>query len=190
MGLGCYISNLHDDKTSGPSFAGSRHSGKKPMAKDTRGRGNDQARDIGLGMSMGSTGKESSSNKSSKETKSTIKASKQDLYERWGRWQRQEENPYSGGLSRTWARHNSSALANPHPIALLDELQDEITDEIYVAASIVLTDEQLQNVFVLWNKQRKLLWLSKLKPLDWQSELIGAMCYFIFIELWGQFMLV
>jgi hypothetical protein len=51
-------------------------------------------------------------------------------------------------------------------IAVLNELQAEITLDTYVAASIALLDEKLQNLFLLWNKEHRLLWLSKVKPLD------------------------
>jgi hypothetical protein len=49
---------------------------------------------------------------------------------------------------------------------VLNELQAEITLDTYVAASIALLDEKLQNLFLLWNKEHRLLWLSKVKPLD------------------------
>jgi hypothetical protein len=49
---------------------------------------------------------------------------------------------------------------------VLNELQAEITLDTYVAASIVLLDEKLQNLFLLWNKEHRLLCLSKVKPLD------------------------
>jgi methylase of polypeptide subunit release factors len=90
------------------------------------------------------------------EIREMVKARRESL-------QRQSQQNLS--LTQHFSTGNSTPLIN-RAIALLDELQDEITDEIYMAASIALTDEQLQNAFVFWNKQRRLLWLSKLKPLD------------------------
>jgi hypothetical protein len=51
-------------------------------------------------------------------------------------------------------------------ITVLNELQAEITLDTYVTTSIALLDEKLQNLFLLWNKVHRLLWLSKVKPLD------------------------
>jgi hypothetical protein len=75
------LGSPHDEETGGPSFVRSRRSGKEPMVEDTRGRGNAPACGIGLGESMGSSGKGSSSKKFSKETKATVKASKQAMYD-------------------------------------------------------------------------------------------------------------
>jgi hypothetical protein len=66
------LGSLHDEDIGGPSFVRSRRSGKHPMVEDTRGRGNAPARGIGLGVSMGSSGKGSSGKKSSRETKATV----------------------------------------------------------------------------------------------------------------------
>jgi hypothetical protein len=75
------LGSLHDEETSGPSFVRGCRSGKKPMVEDTTGRGNAPARSIGLGVSMGSSGKGSSGKKSSREPKATVKASKQAMYD-------------------------------------------------------------------------------------------------------------
>jgi len=52
----------HDDEAGGPSSGGRRRRGKEPMVEDTWG---DLARDIGLGVTLGSTRKGSSGKKSS-----------------------------------------------------------------------------------------------------------------------------
>jgi len=51
------------------------------VAVEGKGRGNAPARSIGLGVSMGSSGKGSSGKKSSRESKATIIRSKQVLYD-------------------------------------------------------------------------------------------------------------
>jgi hypothetical protein len=48
----------------------------------------------------------------------------------------------------------------------LNELCGEIDDEIYVAAVVALTNEQLQYLFISMEKQHRRLWVSKLKPLQ------------------------
>jgi hypothetical protein len=68
----------HNDEAGGPSFGGGGRRGKEPMVEDTWG---DLARDIGLGVTMGSTRKGSSGKKSSRQTKSTMVASKQAMYD-------------------------------------------------------------------------------------------------------------
>jgi hypothetical protein len=54
------LGSPHDEEIGGPSFVRGRRNGKEPMVEDTRGRGNAPARSIGLGVSMGSSGKGSS----------------------------------------------------------------------------------------------------------------------------------
>lgn len=49
---------------------------------------------------------------------------------------------------------------------LLDELRAKIPDDIYIATTVALTNEQLQVVFVRMSKEHRKLWLSKLKPLE------------------------
>jgi hypothetical protein len=65
----------------GPSFVIGRRSGKEPMVEDTRGRGKASACDIGLGVSMGSSGKGTSGKKYSRETKGTLQATKHAMYD-------------------------------------------------------------------------------------------------------------
>jgi hypothetical protein len=59
-----------------------------------------------------------------------------------------------------------SALPISQTLDLLDELQHEITDEIYMAASAALMDERLQAVWVPMTREHRLIWLKKQKPLD------------------------
>jgi hypothetical protein len=75
------LDSPHDEEIGGPSFVRGRRRGKEPMVEATRGRGNAPARSIGLGVSMGSSGKGSSGKKSSRESKATIIRSKQVLYD-------------------------------------------------------------------------------------------------------------
>jgi hypothetical protein len=75
------LGSPHDDEADGPSFGGGRRNGKEPMAEDTRGMGNDSARDIRLRVTMGSTRKGSSGKKSARQTKSTMVALKQAMYD-------------------------------------------------------------------------------------------------------------
>jgi hypothetical protein len=49
---------------------------------------------------------------------------------------------------------------------LLDELQHEISDEVYVAATVALMDEQLQAAWVRMTRENRLIWIKKQKPLD------------------------
>jgi hypothetical protein len=70
------LGSPHDDEANGPSSGGRRRRGKEPMVEDTWG---DLVRDIGLGVTLGSTRKGSSGKKSSKQTKNAMVASKQAL---------------------------------------------------------------------------------------------------------------
>jgi hypothetical protein len=70
------LGSPHDDEANGPSSGGRRRRGKELMVEDTWG---DLARDIGLGVTLGSTRKGSSGKKSSKQTKNAMVASKQAL---------------------------------------------------------------------------------------------------------------
>jgi hypothetical protein len=165
------LDNPHDEEIGGPSIVRGRRRGKEPMVEATRGRENAPARSIGLGVSMGSSGKGSSGKKSSRESKASVIRSKQALYDEMKelaiarRESIQQQIP--SDLSST--QHFSTGKSAPpinQAIAVLNELQDEITLDTYVAASIQLLDEKLQNLFLLWNKEHRLLWLSKVKPLD------------------------
>lgn len=130
------------------------------MAEDSRGRSNEPARDIGLGVSMGSSGKRFSGGR----TRSIVDAAKLEMFE--------AVRDMARARKEAIVRRSQQEMAakSTHPINramdLLDELQGEISDEIYVAAAIALTDEQFQYVFVRINKERRRLWLSKLKPLQ------------------------
>jgi hypothetical protein len=63
------LDSPHDDEAGGPSSGGGRRRGKELMVEDTPF---DLARDIGLGVNMGSTRKGSSVKKGSKQTKSQM----------------------------------------------------------------------------------------------------------------------
>jgi hypothetical protein len=63
------LGSQHDEDIGGPSFVRGRRSGKQPMVEDTRDKENTPARGIGLGVSMGSSGKGSSGKKSSRKQK-------------------------------------------------------------------------------------------------------------------------
>jgi hypothetical protein len=165
------LGSPHDEDISGPSFVRGRRSGKQSMVEDTRGRGNAPARGIGLGVSMGSSGKGSSGKKSSRETKATVNVSKQAMYDEMRELAKaireSIQQQTQQDLSST-QQFNTAKFAPPinQAITVLNELQAEITLDTYVATSIALLDEKLQNLFLLWNKEHRLLWLSKVKPLD------------------------
>jgi len=165
------LGSSHDDETGEPSFVKGRRRGKEPMVEDIRGRRNAPACDIGLGMSMGSSRKGSSSKKSSRETKGTLKATKRAMYDEVRELAKARRESLQQQTQQDLSSTQQFSIGKSAPpinwaIAVLDELQDEITVETYVAASIALLDEKLQNLFLLWNKEHRLLWLSKVKPLD------------------------
>lgn len=163
------LDSPHDNEIGGPSVGGSRRSGKEPMEEDSRGSGNDRARDIGLGVSMGSSGKGSSGKNSSRRSKVMIDATKQSMYEElrdMARARKEALLRQSQPVEYSSQLHSTGKSAHPinQAMDLLDELQGEITDDVYVAACFALLDEKMQNIFVRMNVARRRIWLSKLKP--------------------------
>jgi len=148
------LGSPHDEEIGGHSFVRGRRSGKEPMVEDTRGRGNAPARGIGLGVSMGSSGKWSSGKKSFRETKAMVNVSKQAMYNEMGELAKARresiQQQTQQDLSST-QQLSTGKFAPPinQAIAMLNELHVEITLDTYVAASIALLDEKLQNLFLL-----------------------------------------
>jgi hypothetical protein len=162
------LDSPHDDEAGGPSSGGGRRRGKEPMVEDTP---SDLARDIGLGVNMGSTRKGSSGKNASKQSKNAMVASKQALYyelremakARKDILLRRSQSDMSSTQQRSTAR---SALPMDRALDFLDELQHEVSDEVYVAATVALMDEQLQAAWIRMTRARRLIWLKKQKPLD------------------------
>jgi hypothetical protein len=162
------LCNPDDDQVSGPSFGGGGCRGKEPMVEDSWGN---LARDIGLGITLGSTQKGSSGKKSSRQTKSAIVASKQALYDELREMAKARKDfllrRSQPDMSST--QHHStakSALPIDRALDLLDKLQHEVSDEVYVAATVALMDEQLQAAWIRMTRERRLIWLKKQKPMD------------------------
>jgi hypothetical protein len=165
------LGSQHDEDIGGPSFVRGRRSGKQPMVEDTRGRGNAPACGIGLGVSMGSSGNGSSGKKSSRETKAMVNVSKQAMYDEMRELAKARRESIQQQTQQDLSSMQQLSTGKFVPpinqaITVLNELQAKITLDTYVAASIALLDEKLKNVFLLWNKEHRLLWLSKVKPLD------------------------
>lgn len=144
------LDNPHDNEAGGPSSSGGRRRGKEPMVEDTPF---DLAQDIGMGVNLGSTRKGSSGKKSSKQTKSTMVASKQALYDELREMAkarkdillRRSQSDMSSTQQHSTAK---SALPMDRALDLLDELQHDVSDEVYVAAIVALMDEQLQAAWI------------------------------------------
>jgi hypothetical protein len=162
------LDSPHDDEAGGPSSGGGRRRGKEPMVEDTP---SDLARDIGLGVNMGSTRKGSSGKNASKQTKSAMVASKQALYDELREMAkarkdillRRSQSDMSSTQQHSTAR---STLPMDWALDFLDKLQHEVSDEVYVAATVALMEEQLQAAWIRMTRARRLIWLKKQKPLD------------------------
>jgi hypothetical protein len=162
------LDSPHDDEAGGPSSGGGRRKGKEPMVEDTP---SDLARDIGLGVNMGSTRKGSSGKKGSKQTKSQMVASKKAMYDELREMAkarkdillRRDQSDMSSTHQHSTAR---SALPMDRALDFLDELQHEISDDVYVATTVALMDEQLQAAWIRMTRARRLIWLKKQNPLN------------------------